>query len=644
MAIKGGSFLLDNIEKIILPVVGFVCLFLLVSRVLMTPNAVEYEGRKYSPGDIDKRIEAQTEMLRTYLGEEPKPVEVRQEELGEYVSELNDPVEVDTTLWPAVPRLLGEDDDGRQYAVPEAPVISDASAGRIRALAYIPKQEISGEITYESAEAEPGDLDVVTVDARLDVSKLYSSFYETFAGSSVKAQWQDLELARPVFAAVQLQRSRKLSEGVWSEWQDVPRPKIDNMSQLLEVIDSVEELPRGGMKVRLLQYDNFAVMSNILQPRCYDIASAEQEWFPPSLHKKFVSLMKEQQAAERREGLEEARLEREKQLDEARRGRREERTVTRESSSGGGGGGGGGSWMGVGSGASSGRERVDRSRSREDRDREQEELRRRREEEKETINDVYAEFEQLRIKSKTQLGEVTEPLLFWSYDDTAEPGQTYRYRIRLGVFNPLSGTNKLKSGSESYKDKVIIWSNFADAGTVEVPARLYFFAKDIREASNIVTVEVFRYALGYWYSKEYAIEAGEVIGSIDSLEEAGEETEQPKRQEGNILTPEEVDFRTEAMMVDTAAIEDWAGGRSLRPRSYFDMYYSYDGSDIESMPISQRFWSSEIQGIYNEINVSMRQPKKPPRPRVGELAGPSGSGREREGSGGRPSWMDIGPP
>ncbi len=643
MASRSSNFMLEHIEKIALALAGIICLYLLFSEVIMSPSVVEYEGSTYSPGDIDKRIEKETKELTYRLAGEPSSAREPQEKLGDYISRLENAVEIDTSLWPAVPRLTDEDDDGRQYTVPEAPGISDAAVGWIRALAYIPKQEIGGLVTYNDVETEPNDLDLVTVEAKLDVSGLYTSFNESFAGPAVKPQWRDPCLANPVCAAVQLQRSRKLADGGWSDWQDVSRLKIDNMTSLLKVIERVEDLPRGGMKVRLLQYNNLEVMSNILHPAAYDIASAEEQWFPPSLHEKFVYQMKEQKLAERREELEKVKQEREEKLEEARRNRRDSgRTATsdRQSSSG-----GGSNWMSGGRGGGSSLESVRREQpSREERNKEKEELRLRREQEKETDEDPVSQLDQLQITSRSQLEEMTEPLLFWSHDDTVEPGNTYRYRVRLGVFNPLAGTSKLKSDSESYKDKVIIWSNFAEAGTIDIPGRLYFFATDIREAVNSVFVEVFRYAKGYWYSKRYIVEAGEVIGKLDvPEEESNEDIEKQGSQAASVLIPETVDFRTKAVMVDTAAVEDWTGGRSLRPRNYFNMYYSYDGSSVETLPIRQRFWSSDVLSIYNDIRNQMKQPKQPYRARgsVSTSLTPGRTGSERgksKGKGGQ-NWM-----
>jgi hypothetical protein len=395
MANKGGNFLLDNIEKIILPIVGVVCLWWLVTRVIMTPVVVELDGREFSPGEIDKYIDRRTGVIVDHLREEPGPGRVHQEELSAYISELNDPLEIDTTLWPAVPRQTGEDSwDGRQYTVPEAPVISDAEVGRIRAMAYFPKQRVGSESAYDTAETELGDLDLVTVEAKLDVAGLYAAFYDSFAGSTVRPEWRDPCLARPIFAAVQLQRAEELADGGWSDWQDVPRLEIDHMHTMLEVIDRVEDLPRGGMKVRLLQYDNLPVMSDILQPRPYDIASAEEEWFPPSLHEKFISLWREQQLAERREEMERLRGERDRELEEARRARREAHTTTTTRESSAADSSSSSVFSPRGGGRSTGRERVERPerprRSREDREQERRELRRQKEQDRETVDDVYA--------------------------------------------------------------------------------------------------------------------------------------------------------------------------------------------------------------------------------------------------------------
>jgi subfamily B ATP-binding cassette protein MsbA len=79
---------------------------------------------------------------------------------------------------------------------------------------------------------------------------------------------------------------------------------------MFEIIENVEELPAGGIKVRLLQFDDRQIKVGLLQPEPYQIASAKEEWFPPSLHKEYLEYQREIDAQEKREAMAEKREER----------------------------------------------------------------------------------------------------------------------------------------------------------------------------------------------------------------------------------------------------------------------------------------------------------------------------------------------
>ncbi len=163
------------------------------------------------------------------------------------------------------------------------------------------------------------------------------------------------------------------------------------------------------------------------------------------------------------------------------------------------------------------------------------------------MSDIYNGLNSILITLRTDLSKMREPLVFWAHDDTAEPKKTYRYRIRLGVFNPIAGTPvlsaKAETGAQSFdklrmvsgstvlsgspsKDKVepqdksrvknaILWSEFSSpTQTVEIPGVLYFFAKGIQEAARKVTVQVSKYMMGYWHSEDFLVGQGEVIGKV----------------------------------------------------------------------------------------------------------------------------------
>jgi hypothetical protein len=247
-----------------------------------------------------------------------------------------------------------------------------------------------------------------------------------------------------------------------------------------------------------------------------------------------------------------------------------------------------------------------------------------------STNDVYYEFDDVAFNRLTDFSKLREPMLFWHHDDTVETKKTYRYRIRLGVFNPVAGTNQLSEQDVSQKDKVILWSDFSDiTGPVEIPGRSYFFARDIQEAAKTITVTVCQYVLGHWYSEDFEVNQGEAIGDVIETE-----IEKPKPERGRGLdvrgsdyfgdrfassarpeektnVPEQIDYSTGAVMVDAMSINDWWGDSARRARNYYDMLYSFDGINIEHMPVGTTYWSKEMQSVFNYIAKLEREPQDP---------------------------------
>jgi len=199
-------------------------------------------------------------------------------------------------------------------------------------------------------------------------------------------------------------------------------------------------------------------------------------------------------------------------------------------------------------------------------------------------------------------------LVFWAHDDIVETGKSYRYRIRLGVFNPVAGTNQFSEEYKSLKNNAILWSEFSDVSeTVEIPGRFYFFSRDKHEASKTVTVTVSRYTLGYWYSKDFTVKQGEAIGKESEYKITKDEEKK------KVTVPKTIDYVTGAVLVDVIPVSDWSGTTQLRPRHYFDMLYSFDGTNINHMSVQPRYWAEKLQAKFNEIKASEREPKEPLR-------------------------------
>ncbi|MCX5635803.1 MAG: hypothetical protein NTW55_08200, partial [Planctomycetota bacterium] len=418
----------------------------------------------------------------------------------------------------------------------------------------------------------------------------------------------------------------------WSDWQTLPRAEIDRNKNMLEVIEDVEQLPAGGIKVRMLQFNIPAVKADLLQPKSYQIASAEDEWYPPSLHKEYVKNQLEAQAKEKREAKEIEEKDRQKERESAiakrESGKTQKKTKPTSYTSGAGGGGmmktmemmmGGGAGGGMPTKPTSaaaskkssslrGSDSAARKKAKEDREKEKEKERSAKSKDSsKSAKDIEGRFNDLLITDKTNMADMNEPLVFWAYDDTVRPGGTYKYRIRLGVFNPVAGTNQVSQGDESLNNAVVLWSDFSDeTEPVEVPGIMYLFPLEVQEAARTVTVHVARYVLGYWYSKDFMVSPGEVIGSPFKYTVSKEEKD--------ITVPKEINYSTNAILVDARGpVKEWTGGKNLSERYYFDMLYSFDNLNIAHLAIKRTYWPLELQTKYDDIAKAEKEPKKPLR-------------------------------
>jgi len=670
--IKIGSFFEEHIEKIVLVIFGIVCAWLLITRVIFSPNKVVYGDGKYSPGAIDEQVYEEAVLLRDKINTPPDAPEPYKSKLSEFVALLDSSIsDIDVNLWPQVPYAVDGVISGTagQYRLPRIGEVNDVVVEHIRAVAYVPTAAVTPESPYDKAPHEPNDIDLVTVEAKFDIEGLYARFKESFV-DDVDELLADPCLAKPIFAAVQLQRQELGEDGSWGDWQDVPRSKIDHYGKLFDIVEDAGSLPAGRLKVWKLYFDDPQLQIDLLQPEAYQIASAKEEWYPPLIHRKFLDI-------QRKETIEERRKSREEEQDrESERNDRSNSRRTRRPGAGSGFGTGGRTGRGISEGlggtgalyggagqdtrrrttrSGSSRRRstddglggagfrsTDRRRgSRGSRDRTDtdgyedymmqglpgDRLTRR----GPSMNDVYDEFDKIRLTWRTPLEKMREPLVFWAHDDTVELRKSYRYRMRLGVFNPVAGTNQLSEQDMSRKNEVVLWSEFSNiTEPVEIPERLYFFARQIREADKVVTVQVSKYVMGYWHSEDFKVSQGEVIGRVVETEPETRRLDSrgrldPRgrldsrigpvvRPEDKAVIPETIDYSTGAVMVDAVAVNDWsgAGEKSLSTRRYYDMLYStFDGTDIEHMPVKPAYWAKNLQKVFSDIVRLQREKPEP---------------------------------
>ncbi len=687
---KVGRFMENHVEKIVFVIVGLVCVVLFFKWVIFSPAVVTMDRKTFSAGRIDEEIYKRAQDLERSLnsgGEGPKAPPYKSVLTSRI--DVNDPIIAGlfdkplpqgfmglfrsplgniTSGAPVVPPGRTVASGARKFKLPpRIGEATEAAAIHLRAAAWVPLEDLTPEKGYEKVQVEADDVDLVTVEAKFDTVQLYRQLRAHFAGEEVaRPEWRDPCLAEPVFAAVQLQRQELLGDGTWSNWQEVPRSRVESYRDLFTIEEQIGDLPPGGLEIRMMQMRPPMVQMDLLQPQPYQIASSEEDWFPPSFYGKFKML-------QRKVEMEEKKDEREKE-----RGQQQTREDGRIRPGGAGGvqggqatGPGGRYRSNTGGGMSdpmyggAGGTRRRGAQTQQDgmygpgygdqttRKRGTQKGRTKSADEmglygdmmygpgmgpgtqgKPTTNEVYMDFAKVLINYRTKLDELEKPLLFWRFDDTTQPGHTYQYRIRLGVFNPVAGTNQLAEQDANKKNQVILWSEFSSVTKpVEIPQRMYFFARDMQEAKKSATVEVARYSLGYWRSADFDVRPGEVIGK----EMKPPKVEEKKRPPGmgsritdpayamynmpsmpggpadpdKALTPELIDYRTGKVLVDLVQVGDWGEAPNLHPRMYHEMLYTGDGRSIEHMPVATSNWPKDLVAAYQYVKTELRKEPQP---------------------------------
>lgn len=118
-------------------------------------------------------------------------------------------------------------------------------------------------------------------------------------------------------------------------------------------------------------------------------------------------------------------------------------------------------------------------------------------------------------------------------------------------------------------------------------------------------MQVSKYVLGYWYSKDFMVKTGELIGRLSEYKITEEE------EKNGVMVPKTVDYDTGAVLVDVVPVNDWSGASNLSARRFFEMLYSRDEKDIERLPLETRYWPDALQSRFNEIKRLEKEPKEP---------------------------------
>jgi hypothetical protein len=109
----------------------------------------------------------------------------------------------------------------------------------------------------------------------------------------------------------------------------------------------------------------------------------------------------------------------------------------------------------------------------------------------------------------------------WAFDNTAEPGKTYRYKIVYTLLNPLYQYEPLAAAGEEQEKLTQVFGLRSDevaaewSEPVEVSPLSYVYLADDMGRSGNPSFVVFRWQQGGWNSEEFDdIAVGDVIGGV----------------------------------------------------------------------------------------------------------------------------------
>ncbi len=167
-------------------------------------------------------------------------------------------------------------------------------------------------------------------------------------------------------------------------------------------------------------------------------------------------------------------------------------------------------------------------------------------------------------QSPAELGQVNlvggqDYVDMWTNDLDVESGRTYRYRVRVGVVNPLFFFKQRLSEAQAERigDQFVVYSDWSDwSEPVETLRRHYFFLVGASSSVGRGTVEMWQFSDGQWNTAEFRVEPGDMIGQTVSSPEPlfTLPQQEPGRGTASILDlpgmGPEVDFSTEAYVVD----------------------------------------------------------------------------------------------
>lgn len=601
-----------HVDKMVLALIILISLVILWMYVIGSPYGQVVDGRKRGPGEIDVRVKAKAEELRNKLDQGSDPIVYDKTYLAEYdhlmqcsISEIASAA----IPYPGTGETIVEED--RIYVLPEIAPLTDIAVLNLRGAAQKPNEGAFDEMGYTAAaDLELEDIDLVTVSAKFNVQSLYNGFQQSFTGPRLKTTWKDAKLAVPVFAKLDLQRRQLQDDGSWSSWDSVPRTRIDAYKKLLEELPLTTEQLQLGVDVWMNQYTDKMVQRDILQPEAYAFMISRSEWLPPAFLQEAFDLIQKQEDLQQKQLREERAKRLESPMNELT-GRRPESTrpaPTRPEP----------------------RRQTENRRGRDpmmDMGYETPVTPQRQTRRERTLEDIKGDAKKVMLDDKTDIQSMRDSLLVWAHDDTVQPGSTYQYRLRIGIFNPIAGKNWFREDQSQYKNQVVLWSGYIEtADQVYIPKRIHLFptellaAKDNPNGTEGAKIEVAKFSRGQWRTQTFDVFPGQVIGQKAEVKpeeikpvgrgmEMGMMEMMPMETAAANTEPQIIDFTTPFAMVDINHLAAW--GSNAQRRNSYDVVLYYDPQgQMKQAAIGKNNWDKDLRQEHQQVQDELERNKQ----------------------------------
>ncbi len=112
--------------------------------------------------------------------------------------------------------------------------------------------------------------------------------------------------------------------------------------------------------------------------------------------------------------------------------------------------------------------------------------------------------------------EKTDEVAVWFHDDTVEAGKTYRYRLRVKLWNRYVGRMRSMTDPEQAKQPIVAGDWSYPSEPITVTPSTYFFLSGSRppDAANL---DVWKWRGGRWFKQRFDVSIGDVIGGVRNI-------------------------------------------------------------------------------------------------------------------------------